>query len=120
MSKRKSETQLLGAKGKKVEFISPENVYSSFKPCVVDWLKCFICQEDKNEKLKCSINATSSDPRDLYLDIAEQVKRYKDADKLPVEMDITTLESGSDLGESLFKHGALHHKSCKLFLVTAS
>ena len=30
-------------------------------------------------------------------------------------MNITALESGSDLGESLYKHGALHHKSCKLF-----
>ena len=85
MSKRKSKTQLLGAKGKKAEFISPENVYSSFKPRVVDWLRCFICQEDTNEKLKCSINATSSGPRDLYLDIAERVKRYKNADKFQLK-----------------------------------
>lgn len=121
MSKQKKEDLVTSGKRfsntikrRKIEFLSPEKTLTLTKPRAINWANCFICQRDTSEKLQSSMKATSAKPRELYHQLAERLIQYRNADMMPMEVDFSSLEDGGNLGESLYKHSALHHKSCKL------
>ena len=49
----------------------------SEKNCIVDWTLCCLCQEQTNDKLKCSTTATSSDPQSAYQELADKIKTFQ-------------------------------------------
>ena len=123
MSKQKKEDLVISEKRfhvsnknkrRKIEFVSPDKTLTSCKPRPIDWGSCFICQRATGEKLQSSMKSTSAEPRELYHQLAERLIQYRNADMMPLEVEFSSLEDGGNLGESLYKHGAVHHKSCKL------
>ena len=66
-------------------------------------------------KLLCprNENARNQDPRKTYQEIADRMLRFKEKNKMPVEVDFAALEDGFPLGESSYNQGAGHHMNCK-------
>ena len=106
-------------KRRKLDFASPDNpgylsagTLSDDKQ-LIDWTACFICQRKDTDKLLCSRNenARNQDPRQTYQELADRMLRFKEKNKMPV--DFAAFEGGFTLAESLYNHGAVHHKNCK-------
>ena len=86
------------------------------KQTAIDWELCFLCQENSIEKLQCSKLANSSyNPFECYGELSERILKFDQLGALPIPLDIELLMDGHEqLPESLFRHSAKFHKSCKL------
>ena len=94
------------------QFSPPEREVQQKKVSAIDWNKCFICQEDSAEILRCPLNSKSSNAQESYSNLAERIHKYRCFKELPGQMSLENLEDGAELGQSLLEHGAKHHKKC--------
>lgn len=63
-----------------------------------------------------SLNSRSGNAQESYISLAQRVWEYKCFRELPAQMNLENLEDGTELGQSLIKQGAKHHKkSYELF-----
>ena len=79
----------------------------------IDWRKCLICQEVKEETLKCPVNALGPPEvcQETYKAFLENVKGFEDANSLPVDLKNT----GNEIDVAcLALNKASWHKSCHL------
>ena len=81
---------------------------------IVDWTLCWLCQVQTNEKFQCSTAATSSDPQSVYQELADRIKAFQSIEMMPMPLNVSALESDTDLSQSLYVNSARFHKSCKL------
>ena len=69
------------SKRRKVEFASPDKSQICVKDVtIIDWSKCFMCQEDTNEKLQCSFKANKPDQDKIkatYTNLAERMLAFQ-------------------------------------------
>ena len=100
-------------KRRKIDFVSNTPSKNNIND-EIDWEQCFICECVTNEKLQCSYNALTANPKQSYVELARLIKEFQSLEKLPVPLRIEKLESGLDLGDALYKNKAKFHKSCKL------
>ena len=106
------------SKRRKVDFASPDKLQSCLKDdTVIDWSKCFICQEDAKEKLQCSFNATKIDEDKInsnYTDLTERMLAFQKEGFMPISVNFGALHEGYDTLElSLFNNKASYHKNCR-------
>ena len=92
-------------------FVSPEQAIQSKKLPDLNWDKCMVCQEDAGE-LRCPLDSKSGNAKQSCESLAERILKYKSFEDLPASMNLDQLRDGRDLGQSLFDHGAKHHKKC--------
>ena len=95
---------------RKQQFSSPGAEIQSKNVSDIDWKKCFICQKDSAENLCCSLNSKSSNTLESYTSLAKRIRKFKYLKELPAQMYLESLEDSAELGQSLLKHGAKHHK----------
>ena len=72
-----------------------------------DWSKCALCQEDTRYKLTSPTAAS-------YTSIAENISQFSELNRMPVEIDISRLNSGNGIEATLQEQNAKCHKSCSL------
>ena len=69
-----------------------------------------VCQEDAGE-LRCSLDSKSGNAKQSDESLAKRILKYKSFKDLPALMNLDQFKDGRDLGQSLFYHGAKHHKN---------
>ena len=83
---------------------------SSTAPCETDWSKCFICQEDKDDKLMFP-NAKNAGAG--FASIVENLIQFEDMECLPFSLKRLD-EQGKGIEETLKQKNACLHNQCKL------
>ena len=63
---------------------------------IVDWTLWCFCQEQTNEKLQCSIAATSTDPQSAYRELADRIKAFHSIEMMPMPLNASALECDTD------------------------
>ena len=81
----------------------------------VDWTKCFLCQEDKQEHLQDPRLYRGLSPGSGYATIAGNIHRFRAINSLPMKLNSSFFEDETlSLGHLLSSHTAKWHKSCNL------
>jgi len=81
-----------------------------------DWLKCFLCQEDTNEKLCCPANSKRTDIGAGYTSLADDLIAFHSAGRLPDTVFLTSWKWPLVYGESklVVMFGGLHIEAAAL------
>ena len=77
-----------------------------------DWSKCALCQEHSIEKL-------TSPTAGSYQIIAENISQFCELNCMPVQIDISRLNSGNGIEVTFHEQNAQWHKSCSLKFSTS-
>lgn len=78
-----------------------------------DWSKCCLCQTDKKEELKAPPTLYECNPQSSrYYMIARNVPHFKDINQMPIRLDLSRLDDGCGIEETLRKNNAKYHQSC--------
>ena len=81
----------------------------------VDWTKCFLCQEDKQEHLQDPRLYKGLSPGSGYATIAGNIHRFRAINSLPMKLNSSFFEDETvSLEHLLSSHTAKWHKSCNL------
>ena len=83
-----------------------------------DWELCAICQENKEEPLRCPADSKRLDVGTGYTTLAANIARFGAMKCLPIEMDISRLDEGSGMKETFISRKARWHKSCYILFNT--
>ena len=65
---------------------------------IIDWSKCFMCQEDTNEKLQCSFKASKPDQDKIkatYTNLAERMLAFQKEGIMLISVNFDALTKGS-------------------------
>ena len=79
----------------------------------IDWIKCVLCQTDIGENLVLPHKNTRTDKEAVYHSLAADLKAFHDIGDIPLDLDITRLDEGSGLAETLIVNKACWHRSCR-------
>ena len=83
------------------------NVLKNSSESTINWSICFLCQLHTAEKLQ-------KPSQDGYKAIAENLLQFSELNEIPVDIDISQLDEGGGIEETLLSQGAQCHKSCWL------
>ena len=78
-----------------------------------DWSLCILCQKETKETLQCPACSKRSDLGAGYKSMAENLQGFFDIGAIPFDVKQNQLDDGSGLYNTLLKHEASWHKSCK-------
>ena len=112
MSKRRS-IKFAGNNGAKVAKVDKEGKEDDNEK-ETGWNLCLICQTHEWEKLQSSSDAQSISASQAYNNPADRIKKFHHMNLLPVPLKMNKLRGKLHLGDSLTRHAANFHKSCKL------
>ena len=77
-----------------------------------DWTPCALCQEhSENEPLRDARRAINQSSRDVHDTLARNLKALSDLNALPFGINISRLDDGCGITETLAKHDAKWHKN---------
>lgn len=79
----------------------------------MNWELCVICQQRTRENLQCPADSKRKDFGASYTSFARNVKTFQDLNLMPTLFNIDQLDNGSGMEETLLKHRASWHKSCR-------
>ena len=80
-----------------------------------DWRKCCLCQTDKKEELKSPPTHYACSPEnDGYSMIAIKVPLFQEINQQPIRLDMSRLDDGGGIEETLRRNNAKYHRSCRL------
>ena len=112
MSKRRS-IKLAGNNRAKVTKVDKERKEDDDEK-EIDRNLCFIFQNQRSEKLQSSLDAQSVSASQSCNGLADRIKKFHHMNVLPVPLKMNNLRWKLKLGDSLIRHAAKSHKSCKL------
>ena len=75
---------------------------------------CILCQEDTDEKLINPCQSKKSTCESGFETLAQNLKEFHNLGEVPVDLDISALDEGSGIEETLRSNNAVWHKSCYL------
>jgi len=78
----------------------------------VDWTKCLFCQENTSEKRECPANSKQSNRCARYITLQKNLKSFYAVGEL--YLDLAELDEVEGIAETLLKHNASWHKSCRV------
>ncbi|CAC5423002.1 unnamed protein product [Mytilus coruscus] len=79
-----------------------------------DWNLCLICQNSTEEQLQCPADSKRSNVGAGYISLSENLVRFNEIGCLPDSINLTILDDGSSIANTLVKNNAKFHKSCSL------
>ena len=79
----------------------------------INWKLCVICQVKTNEPLQCPANSKRSDVGAGYKSLVDNIKLFHDVGEIPLKVDLSKLNDGSGVENSLLQNKASWHKSCR-------
>lgn len=74
---------------------------------------CVLCQEQTNEPLQCPAYSKRNDVGAGYKSLTNSINLFKAIDAIPSFFDPETINDGSGIENTLVKHEASWHKSCR-------
>lgn len=82
---------------------------------IMDWNLCIICQKEvKNENLSCPANSKRKDVGVGYSSFVCALEEFRKLESLPVSIDVSLLDDGSGIEDTLSRNKAKWHKNCRL------
>lgn len=78
-----------------------------------EWNLCILCQNITKESLQCPARSKRLDLGAGYNSMAENLQGFFAIGALPFDVKQNQLDDGSGLFNTLLKHEASRHKSCK-------
>ncbi|KAG0715277.1 hypothetical protein GWK47_001346 [Chionoecetes opilio] len=94
--------------------VDPLQPGTSTQGLETDWSKCFLCQEDTSEVLHCPAESTHATQGAGYKTIAELLVGIDRIGCLPTSINLSRLDDGNGIEETLQRHKAKWHDSCRL------
>ena len=91
-----------------------EPVTSSVQQEYTDWSKCFICQENSNEPLRCPAHSKRGTEGVGYKTIIENLVGFQEISALPKSLTLTRLDDGDGIETTLMNKEGKFHESCRL------
>ena len=79
----------------------------------LEWSLCILCQKLTKESLQCPVRSKRLDLGAGYKSMAENLQGFFAIGALPFDVKQNQLDDGSGLFNTLSKHEASWHKSCK-------
>ena len=89
--------------------LEPPNV----KKPVIDWSICILCQKDTNEKLKCPAKGKHLNVCG-YKTLVKNLLSFQELNSLPENINLSDLDEGNGLEETLKVKSASWHDSCRV------
>lgn len=83
-------------------------------PCLTNWDKCVLCQEDTSEKLLCPAEVTSRTSGSGYQTLAHNLLAFNKIGCLPKTIDLSKLDDGEGIQATFEQHRARWHDACRL------
>lgn len=77
-----------------------------------DWSCCVLCQDVTKEPLVSPRNATKQTHGSGYETLAQNIAAFHDLGCVPLNINVSRLDDGSGIQETLTSHNASWHKSC--------
>ena len=77
-----------------------------------DWNISVFCQENTSEKRECPLNSKQSNRGVGYITLQKNLQGFYEAGEL--HLDVAELDEGEGIAETLWKHNASWHKSCRV------
>ena len=74
---------------------------SSCDTQLTDWTKCFFCQEDTAEVLRCPLESKQSDPGVGYTTIADLLLSFSEIGCLSLSVNLSWLDEGNGIAALL-------------------
>ncbi|XP_014664507.1 PREDICTED: uncharacterized protein LOC106806883 [Priapulus caudatus] len=87
---------------------------SGTKCLTTDWNKCVLCQEGRDEMLKCPSNSARATGCAGYKNIAEHLVAFDKISCLPPTLKLSQLDEGQGIEAAFRHHKAKWHDSCRL------
>ena len=81
---------------------------------VMDWKKCILCQKHSTEALKCPAETKRETEGAGYKTLANNLLGFKEIGCLPPTIPLSCLDDGDGIENTLVKHKARWHDSCRL------
>ena len=78
-----------------------------------NWNLCIICQAETSENLNCPALSNRKDVGSRYKSIAAHLRRFGELGLLPRTLQLDRLDDGDGIEETLTKHKASWHPSCR-------
>ncbi|KAG0714703.1 hypothetical protein GWK47_001512 [Chionoecetes opilio] len=94
--------------------VDPLQPGTSTQGLETDWSKCVLCQEDTSEVLHCPAESTRATQGAGYKTIAELLVGFDRIGCLPTSINLSRLDDGNGIEETLQRHKAKWHDSCRL------
>ncbi|KAG0727809.1 hypothetical protein GWK47_033858 [Chionoecetes opilio] len=94
--------------------VDPLQPGTSTQGLETDWSKCVLCQEDTSEVLHCPAESTRATQGAGYKTIAELLVGFDRIGCLPTSINLSRLDDGNGIEETLQRHNAKWHDSCRL------
>ncbi|KAG0715880.1 hypothetical protein GWK47_010917 [Chionoecetes opilio] len=99
---------------KAYKVVDPLQPGTSTQGLETDWSKCVLCQEDTSEMLHCPAESTRATQGAGYKTIAELLVGFDRIGCLPTSINLSRLDDGNGIEETLQRHKAKWHDSCRL------
>lgn len=96
------------------KLMNPFNTDTSGQFKETEWNKCFICQEDKSEVLRCPADSKREEKGTGYKTISDLLVRFSNAGCLPRTINLARLDDAGGVEATLVRHKARFHESCRL------
>ena len=79
----------------------------------INWNLCALCQlKNTSEKLVSPVNDKRKDCGSGYKSLADNLPKFQEFGKLPIQVLLSLLDEGGGIEETLRSHQASWHKSC--------
>ena len=79
-----------------------------------DWIKCVLCQQESSEVLRCPAKSKCITQGSGYKTITELLVGFERIGCLPPSINLSRLDDGSGIEETLKRYEAKWHDSCRL------
>lgn len=96
------------------KIVDPLQPETSRQGLQTDWSKCILCQEDTSEVLRCPAESKLPTKGAGYKTIAELLVGFDRIGCLPASINPSRLDEGNGIEETLQRHKAKWHDSCRL------
>ncbi len=98
----------------KFKILTQQNEIEESRKKPIDWSKCFLCKEDKDEGLQCPARPKRSDIQSGagYKTIADNILQFHELQCLPMPIDRDLLSECDGLAEKLPLNDAKWHEGC--------
>ena len=81
-------------------------------PCIIDWSLCMLCQQSNKQQLREPANGRNQNQASGYSTLVNNLLEMEQLEELPDEINISHLDDGSGLRNTLEKNNAKWHKVC--------
>lgn len=99
---------------KKFKLVHGANSSDFPTPKAIDWTLCCLCQAATSERLICPARSKKSNIGAGYKSVGDNLATFQQIRKKPVPVDISLLDEGEGISQTLEKHEACWHSSCRL------